>query len=99
MHDDAENSVFAFVRKGKKGECIVILVNATPVVRQDYRIGVPYSGFYEEIFNSDSELYGGANLGNAGGIPSESIQSHDRSESIQVQLPPLATVYFKLREV
>lgn len=99
MHDDAENSVFAFIRRGQGGECIVVLINATPVVRHDYRIGVPAPGFYEEIFNSDSELYGGANLGNAGGIPSEGHPSHGRDESIIVQLPPLATVFFKLREV
>lgn len=99
MHDDAENSVFAFVRKGMQGECIVVLVNATPVVRQGFRVGVPYSGFYEEVFNSDSELYGGGNMGNAGGIPSEGQGSHSRENSIVVTLPPLATVYFKLRAV
>ncbi len=99
MHDDAANSVFAFVRKGKQGECLVVLVNATPVVRHHYRVGVPRSGFYEEIFNSDSSVYGGANVQNVGGIPSVSESSHGRSHSILVELPPLATVFFKLREV
>ena len=99
MHDDAENSVFAFVRLGQSGECILVLINATPVVRHDYRIGVPQSGFYEEIFNSDAKVYGGVNSGNAGGIPSESVESHGKSDSIVIQLPPLAAVYFKLREV
>ncbi|MDF1811473.1 MAG: 1,4-alpha-glucan branching protein GlgB [Verrucomicrobiales bacterium] len=99
MQDDAENSVFAFARWSQNGECIVVLVNATPVIRNDYRIGVPGTGFYEEIFNSDAEYYGGANSGNAGGIPAEIEPSHGREQSIVVQLPPLATVYFKLRQV
>ena len=99
LHDDAENSVFSFIRKSRRGEQIVVLVNATPVVRADYRVGVLSKGFYEEIFNSDAEIYGGSNMGNAGGIPSENISVDRKEESIVVQLPPLAAVYFKLREV
>lgn len=99
LHDDAENSVFAFVRYGRNSERIVVLINATPVVRANYRVGVPMPGFYEEIFNSDSELYGGANTGNQGGIPSEAYGSHGRDHSIVIKLPPLATVFFKMREV
>lgn len=99
LHDDSENSVFAFFRKGRNGESILVLVNATPVLRENYRVGVPGAGFYEEVFNSDAEIYGGGNQGNAGGIPSEAVHSHDRDNSIVVKLPPLSTVYFKLREV
>ncbi len=99
QHDDAENSVFSFIRSGRNGERIVALVNATPVVRENFRIGVPEAGFYEEIFNSDSELYGGSNRGNAGGIPSEHHGSHGREHSLLLTLPPLATLFLKLRNL
>jgi 1,4-alpha-glucan branching enzyme len=72
-------------------------VNATPVPRSGYRLGVPSGGFYEEILNSDSALYGGSNLGSAGGIPARAQESHGRPWSIQIEVPPLATVFFKLR--
>lgn len=97
--DDAENSVFSFIRRGKGSEMIVVLVNATPVLREGYRIGVPSGGFYEEIFNSDSEIYGGSNAGNIGGIPAEDTGSHGRSHSLVVNLPPLSTVFLKVRAV
>ncbi|MDF1811784.1 MAG: 1,4-alpha-glucan branching protein GlgB [Verrucomicrobiales bacterium] len=96
-HSDAENSVFSFVRRGLEGETILVIIHATPVVRENYRIGVPQSGYYKEIFNSDAQIYGGANLGNAGGVESEGVSSHNREHSIIIQLPPLATVLFKLQ--
>ncbi|MBU6178558.1 MAG: alpha amylase C-terminal domain-containing protein, partial [Verrucomicrobia bacterium] len=96
-HSDAKHSLFTFIRKSRRGETIVVLVNATPVPRSGYRLGVPAGGFYEEILNSDSALYGGSNLGSAGGIPARAQESHGRPWSIQVEVPPLATVFFKLR--
>ena len=98
-HNDAKHSLFSFVRKDRNDETIVILVNATPVPRSGYRLGVPDDGFYEEIFNSDSALYGGSNTGSAGGIPARAQESHGRAFSIQIEVPPLATVYFKRRRV
>lgn len=98
-HNDAKHSIFSFIRRSRDGETIVAVVNATPVVREGYRLGVPDSGFYEEILNSDSELYGGTNIGSAGGIPSSEEESHGRPQSIEVNLPPLGAVYFKLRAV
>ncbi len=61
---DSDNSVVAFMRKSSHGEIIAFVVNATPVVREAYRIGVSGEGFYEEILNTDAETYGGANIGN-----------------------------------
>jgi 1,4-alpha-glucan branching enzyme len=98
-HDDAKHSLFSFIRRGRRGETIVVLVNATPVPRPGYRLGVPEGGFYEEILNSDSALYGGSNIGSAGGIPARAQESHGRPFSVQVEVPPLATVLFKLRTV
>jgi 1,4-alpha-glucan branching enzyme len=92
---DADNSVVSFMRKSRDGETIVFVVNATPIVRHDYRLGVPGPGFYREIINTDAETYGGGNVGNLGGVQSEDRQWMGREHSILIQLPPLATVAFK----
>jgi 1,4-alpha-glucan branching enzyme len=93
---DADNSVVSFIRKSRDGEKVVFVVNATPIVRPDYRLGVPAAGFYREIINTDAETYGGGNVGNYGGVQSEGHQWMGREQSILIQLPPLATVAFKL---
>jgi 1,4-alpha-glucan branching enzyme len=93
---DADNSVVSFIRKSRAGEMIVFVVNATPMVRHDYRLGVPTSGFYREIINTDAETYGGSNVGNYGGAQSEDRQWMGREHSIMIHLPPLATLAFKL---
>ncbi|MDZ7316173.1 MAG: alpha amylase C-terminal domain-containing protein, partial [candidate division KSB1 bacterium] len=69
--------------------------NFTPVYRPNYRIGVPEAGFYREILNTDSEIYWGSNKGNYGGKHSDPISWHYRPYSIEIDLPPLATVVFK----
>ncbi len=91
---DSESSVFSFLRKARNGRKILFVVNATPVPRSNYRIGVAESGFYNEILNTDAEIYGGSNLGNLGGRHSEPVEAHGRPFSIQVTLPPLAVVAF-----
>ncbi|MEY2481132.1 MAG: 1,4-alpha-glucan branching enzyme [Verrucomicrobiota bacterium] len=93
---DADNSVVAFMRKSRGGDVIAFVVNATPLVRHDYRLGVPQAGFYREIINTDAETYGGSNVGNFGGAQSENTPWMAREHSIMIQLPPLATVAFKL---
>jgi 1,4-alpha-glucan branching enzyme len=92
---DADNSVISFVRKSRECEMIVFIVNATPVVRHNYRLGVPRPGFYREIINTDAETYGGSNVGNLGGVHSEGVHWMGRAQSILIQLPPLATLAFK----
>jgi 1,4-alpha-glucan branching enzyme len=92
---DSDNSVVAFLRKSACGQILVFVINATPVPRESYRIGVPAEGFYEEILNSDAETYGGANIGNMGGIHAEPTAWQARSHSLPVRLPPLAIVGFK----
>jgi 1,4-alpha-glucan branching enzyme len=93
---DADNSVVSFLRKSSAGEIIVFIVNATPVVRHNYRLGVPHAGSYREIINSDADTYGGSNVGNYGGVQSEDRQWMGREHSILIHLPPLATLAFKL---
>ncbi|KAF2955294.1 1,4-alpha-glucan branching protein GlgB [Marinitoga sp. 38H-ov] len=93
---DEENSVISFIRKGKKDDDLIIAIfNFTPVVRYNYRIGVPREGFYKEILNTDSEIYWGSNVGNQGGVFSEKVPFHGRENSINITLPPLAGIYFK----
>ncbi|MDR0788016.1 MAG: 1,4-alpha-glucan branching protein GlgB [Gemmatimonadota bacterium] len=93
---DVENSVISFRRKGEKpGDEVIVICNFTPVPRFDYRLGVPFTGRYREILNSDSEIYGGSNLGNQGAVEAEEIGSHGHPWSISLVLPPLATVVLK----
>jgi 1,4-alpha-glucan branching enzyme len=95
---DAAASVLAFIRRAKNPEdFLVVLCNFTPVVRKDYRVGVPVPGFYREILNTDSAHYEGNDIGNAGGVQAEPIPWNDRPYSLKLKLPPLAALYFKLR--
>ncbi|MBI5202403.1 MAG: 1,4-alpha-glucan branching protein GlgB [Elusimicrobia bacterium] len=96
--NDTDNSVFSFVRySADRQDALVFVTNFTPVVRESYRIGLPSPGRYDEVLNSDSELFGGSNVGNAGGRDAEDQPWHGRSHSTVVTVPPLATVVFKRR--
>jgi 1,4-alpha-glucan branching enzyme len=98
VSDDSDASVIAWLRKGDEdGSVAVVVSNFTPVPRQGYRLGVPLPGFYREAINSDAAIYGGANIGNAGGRHAEEVQSHGRPYSLSLDLPPLATVIFELK--
>ncbi|MBI4668619.1 MAG: 1,4-alpha-glucan branching protein GlgB [Elusimicrobia bacterium] len=93
---DADNSILAFIRKGKAaGEFILIVCNFTPVPRHDYRLGAPKDGFWQEVLNSDAKEYGGSGLGNAGGVQAQALACHGKPWSLEVTLPPLAVVFFK----
>ncbi len=96
-YQDVENSIIAFVRKGTdfNDEFLVVACNFTPVVRYGYRIGVPEAVAYEEILNSDAEVYNGSNVGNLGRVEVERMKSHGRAHSIALTLPPLAAVYLR----
>ena len=74
---------------------MVAIVNFTPVPRDGYRIGVPAAGPYVELVNSDSHVYGGSNLGNAGAVFSEPIASHGHADSLRLSLPPLGFLMLK----
>ncbi|MCA0272406.1 MAG: 1,4-alpha-glucan branching protein GlgB [Proteobacteria bacterium] len=94
--NDAENSVFAFVRKGKKGDpMIVVAANFTPVERGAYRLGFPAPGVWEEVMNTDASVYGGGNRGNLGGVTTEAEGWHNQAQSAAVVLPPLSVVMFR----
>ena len=91
-----EDSVLTYLRKGKDpNEWVMVCLNFTPVVRRDHRVGVPELGFYREIFNSDSEFYGGTNVGTYPGSEAENVPHHGRPASISISLPPLGAAVFK----
>jgi 1,4-alpha-glucan branching enzyme len=95
---DSANSVIAFLRRAEDPrDFILFCCNFTPVPREGYEFGVPEEGFYEEILNTDSELFGGSNLGNGGLVSSRPIPKHGHASSIAVTLPPLAVVAFRKR--
>jgi len=94
--NDNENSVFAFFRRARDPHDItVVVLNFTPVVRRGYRLGVPFAGHYREVLNSDAQVYGGTNTGNAGGVDSEAVPHHGRPQSLLLTLPPLGAIYLK----
>ncbi len=92
---NTEQSVFTYLRRGNADDATVLVaLNMTPIERGDYRIGVPSGGFWREAMNTDSELYGGANVGNYGGVEAEDIPAHGHQHSIRVTLPALSAVIF-----
>jgi 1,4-alpha-glucan branching enzyme len=95
---DNENSVVSFVRRAKDPKDAVLMVfNFTPVPRADYRVGVRERGFYAELLNSDSALFGGTDVGNAGGVESEPTPAHGFEHSIRLMVPPLGCLLLKQR--
>ena len=96
--NDADDSTLSFLRYDvSRHEMLVFACNFTPVVRSGYLLGVPHAGFYDEILNTDSAIYGGSNVGNLGGIQTQPIESHGRPHSIALTLPPLSSVILRLR--
>jgi 1,4-alpha-glucan branching enzyme len=94
--NDADNSVLSFIRRGMNPEdLIVVLLNATPVVREGYRLGVPQAGYYREILNTDATIYGGSNIGNSGGQHASDQAAQGHPHSLVLTLPPLAAVFLK----
>ena len=93
---DAAASTLAFLRKGRSTENVILAVcNFTPVTRASYRVGVPRSGFWKELLNSDATIYGGSGQGNAGGRHAEPTPWDGRPFSLDLTLPPLAASFFK----
>ena len=91
---DTDNDVLAFLRLGAEGVPPVLAVfNLTPVVRHNYRLGVPSSGFWRELVNTDAEVYGGSGVGNMGGVESVPVPSHGHFHSLVLTLPPLGALY------
>ena len=93
--DDAHNSVYAFARYGGDGPPIVAAFNMTPEPLHGYGIGMPAGGAWREILNSDAQLYGGANIGNAGRIVADGAPMHGKAQSASLSLPPLGAILLR----
>jgi 1,4-alpha-glucan branching enzyme len=93
---DWESSTVSLIRKAKDPNDLVLVVcNFTPVPRENYRVGVPRGGHWDEIMNSDAELYGGSGVGNFGGRDAEAVPHHGREHRLTVTVPPLGMVVFR----
>jgi len=98
--NDHEASVISLIRRATDPtEWVVAVLNWTPIVRHNYRIGVPEAGFYEELLNSDAEVYGGSNVGNEGGRETEAVPRHGHQQSLVLTLPPMGALVMKIRKL
>jgi 1,4-alpha-glucan branching enzyme len=93
---DNENSVLSVLRRGNDPrDHVIMVVNFTPVPRLNYRIGVPESGAYRELLNSDAAVYGGSDMGNAGAVDADQEPAHGRPASLRLTIPPLGCLFLK----
>lgn len=98
-HDDAENSVFSFVRYADNDEIIIVVTNMTPKPHDQYRIGVPSAGQYDVLLNTDSHFYGGSNFDVGSAFHSLNESINGLPFAIDIRIPPLATLFLKLKPV
>jgi len=94
--NDWEQSTLAFLRRGRDpADLVLVVLNFTPVPREQHRVGLPVGGVWRELLNSDATLYGGSGLGNAGQIVAEPTPWHGRPYSARLVLPPLGALFFQ----
>jgi 1,4-alpha-glucan branching enzyme len=92
---NADMSVIAFLRKAAFGAPLLVICNFTPIPRSNFLLGVPSRGLWREILNTDAREYGGSGWGNFGGVESAPVSAHGRLESVNLSLPPLATLVLR----
>lgn len=97
LQNDAEQSVLAHERLGDNGERILVISNFTPAPRNDFRLGMPVSGEYELVLNTDADYYGGSSYEVVSNTQTESVESQGLAQSLVVNLPPLSTVFYRLK--
>jgi 1,4-alpha-glucan branching enzyme len=93
---DADQSTLSFIRRGMHNSFAIIVLNFTPVPREGQRIGVPVSGQYKEVLNTDASYYSGSNISNGNHIQSENVGWMNQHHSISVTIPPLAGIVITL---
>jgi 1,4-alpha-glucan branching enzyme len=94
--NDASRNIFAFARFSKDdASALVCICNLSPVVRHNYRVGLPHGGYWRETLNTDSEHYGGSNVGSHGGIHAEDTPWQSQPYSAELTLPPLGVVWLR----
>ena len=88
--------MIAFIRwDDSHNDHLIIVAHLTPIFRESYRIGVPFSGFYKEILNTDAKEYAGLGFGNQGGVDTEAIAWDERGQSMCLNLPPTSVSVFQ----
>jgi 1,4-alpha-glucan branching enzyme len=96
--NDYQRSIISFLRRGRNpDEQLLFVCNFTPVVRQNYRVGIPQHGYWKELLNSDAPLYGGSGQGNFGGLESVPLPIHGQPFSLNMTLPPLGMLVYQLK--
>jgi 1,4-alpha-glucan branching enzyme len=98
--DNSEQSILIFNRRSRNDEeTLVFIINFTPTVYYDYRIGVPFLGEYKEIFNTDDERYGGSGQIMGEVLFAEKVQFQDQPYSLKIKVPPMATLVLKVSKI
>jgi 1,4-alpha-glucan branching enzyme len=93
--NDAESNVFSWIRWDDSGRPVVSLSNMSAVPRDNYLLGLPVSGQWQEILNTDAREYGGSGVGNMGVVTATDEPWHGRPARARVTLPPLATIWLR----
>jgi 1,4-alpha-glucan branching enzyme len=93
--NDANGNVFSFVRFGDDGSALACVVNFSPTPHENYRLGLPHGGHWNEVLNTDAEIYGGSGVGNFGSVSAEDSPSHGQPASAVVRVPPLGAVWLQ----
>lgn len=91
---DADHSIIAFLRKDQD-DILLVICNFTPVLYENFKVGVPFMGRYKEIFNSDRTIYGGAGYANSNELTAKEVSWDGRSHSIAIKLPPYGFCVFR----
>ena len=93
--NDASGNVFSFLRYGSDGSAVACIANFSAVPHENYRVGLPRSGRWSEILNTDADAYGGSGVGNLGGVDAAEQEWHGQPASAQLRLPPLGTLWLR----
>ena len=96
--NNADDNVLSFVRSGEDGAQLVCIVNLAPVPRYGLRIGMPGEGVYDEVLNTDAQVYGGGGIGNLGSVTADGTPYHGMPASAEVTLPPLGGIWLTPRD-
>ena len=92
--NDSGNNTFSFIRHGDDGSSLVCVTNFAGVPHDNYRIGLPAAGRWDEVLNTDAEIYGGSGVGNMGAITAEDHPHHGLPASAAIRVPPLGSLWF-----
>ena len=98
-NDDRDQNIIALRRIGERNKELIAVCNFAPVTRREYRIGVPFAGEYEEVFNSDRKEYMGTGEGNPGVLCTEAVCMHGQEQSLALTIPPMSVIFLKATKI